>query len=121
MEYEKQTWVTGNRITAEKLNHMEDGISSAQGGGGTSEPLIVKASNNTSGTLDHTWNEIANAPSAWMEFTDGLYTRRGLITKLAQSRIEYQVEFAFPSEGAVQLMTVFTANTADDYPSYSQE
>ena len=29
--YEKQTWVTGETITAEKLNHMEDGIS---GGGG---------------------------------------------------------------------------------------
>ena len=26
MAYEKQTWVTGDTITAEKLNHMEDGI-----------------------------------------------------------------------------------------------
>lgn len=26
MSYEKQTWVTGETITAEKLNHMEDGI-----------------------------------------------------------------------------------------------
>lgn len=28
--YEKQTWVTGETITAEKLNHMEDGISSGE-------------------------------------------------------------------------------------------
>lgn len=28
MAYEKQTWVTGDTITASKLNHMEDGISS---------------------------------------------------------------------------------------------
>ena len=26
MAYEKQTWQTGDTITAEKLNHMEDGI-----------------------------------------------------------------------------------------------
>lgn len=26
MSYEKQTWATGDVITAEKLNHMEDGI-----------------------------------------------------------------------------------------------
>ena len=32
MAYEKQTWANGDLITAEKLNHMEDGI--AQGGGG---------------------------------------------------------------------------------------
>ena len=30
MAYEKQTWANGDVITAEKLNHMEDGI--AQGG-----------------------------------------------------------------------------------------
>jgi hypothetical protein len=26
MSYSKQTWVTGDIVTAEKLNHMEDGI-----------------------------------------------------------------------------------------------
>ena len=28
MAYEKQTWVKGDKITAEKLNHLEDGVSS---------------------------------------------------------------------------------------------
>ncbi len=32
MSYEPNIWVTGNRITAEKLNHMEDGIESANSG-----------------------------------------------------------------------------------------
>ena len=31
MAYEKQTWVTGEVITKEKLNHMEDGISTGGG------------------------------------------------------------------------------------------
>lgn len=26
MAYQKQTWITGETITADKLNHMEDGI-----------------------------------------------------------------------------------------------
>lgn len=34
MAYTKQTWVNGDTITANKLNHMEDGIADAQGGGG---------------------------------------------------------------------------------------
>lgn len=33
MSYEKQTWTTGDTITAEKLNHMEDGINASAGGG----------------------------------------------------------------------------------------
>ena len=32
MSYEKQTWVNGEVITADKLNHMENGI--GEGGGG---------------------------------------------------------------------------------------
>lgn len=31
MAYEKQTWTTGEVITQEKLNHMEDGIANAGG------------------------------------------------------------------------------------------
>ena len=31
MAYDKQTWVNGEVITAEKLNHMEDGIAGAGG------------------------------------------------------------------------------------------
>lgn len=32
MAYEKQTWECGETITAEKLNHMEDGIANCGGG-----------------------------------------------------------------------------------------
>lgn len=34
--YEKQTWATGDVITEEKLNHMEDGIAS----GGGYDPML---------------------------------------------------------------------------------
>ena len=32
MSYTKQTWTTGDTVTATKLNHMEDGIAGAGGG-----------------------------------------------------------------------------------------
>ena len=31
MAYEKQTWTCGETITADKLNHMEDGIENCGG------------------------------------------------------------------------------------------
>ena len=59
MSYNKQTWATGDTVTAAKLNHMEDGIAAASGGGvlvvgGT--PSIV--SGNLAFTLDKKFFEI---------------------------------------------------------------
>lgn len=56
--YEKQTWTTGEVITQEKLNHMEEGIAS----GGT---LVVHETvENNIHTLDKTWKEIKDAVMA---------------------------------------------------------
>lgn len=44
MAYEKQTWTTGEVITQEKLNHMEDGIANAGGGGGDGLKNLVDGS-----------------------------------------------------------------------------
>ena len=56
MAYEKQIWTTGDVITANKVNHIEDGI--ANGGGDSA--FIVNLNNETL-TLDKTWNEIKTA------------------------------------------------------------
>jgi len=58
MAYTKQTWQTGETITADKLNHIEDGIA-----GGT---LVIGGFSNDDddnlvGTSDKTWQEIDNA------------------------------------------------------------
>ncbi len=53
MAYTKQTWATGDVITEEKLNHIEDGIANAGGS------LVLTEDEN--GTLNHTWEEIQNA------------------------------------------------------------
>ena len=58
MAYEKQTWANGDVITAEKLNHMEDGIAQ----GGTSGIVIVDLSGPSISSDD--LNKITNAYSS---------------------------------------------------------
>lgn len=54
MSYEKNTWAKGDVITANKLNHMEDGI--AESGGGA---FIVRLLDTN--YLDKTYGEIYQA------------------------------------------------------------
>ena len=60
MSYEAKEWVNGELITADKLNHMEDGIASAGG----VEPFVVTFSQSEFGgavTADKTYAEIHEA------------------------------------------------------------
>ena len=111
MSYTKQTWETGDIITAEKLNHMEDGIS--EGGGGV---LVV---HDVDGTLDKTWQEIYDAPFAIMKIhqtgegseaaypvllTVGYDTTQGIYVVMYQRNYQSQPES-------------YVTQTPDDYPS----
>ena len=101
MAYEKQTWANGDIITAEKLNHMEDGIY-ANG------VLVVgtTVSGNTI-TLDKTWLDIHEA----------LLTGGAII---ATETTKFIVVGCQMSAGRYRVMTapgdVFTATAEDGYP-----
>lgn len=58
MTYEKTTWVDGDIITAEKLNHIEDGIAnSGSESGGASLPKVNSNDNNkVLKVVDGAWN-----------------------------------------------------------------
>ena len=62
MSYEKQTWTTGDVITADKMNHMEDGIAN---GGGMHRVAHL-----------HVWNKYAInfRPNTGYASTDVIYT-----------------------------------------------
>ena len=60
MAYERQTWECGETITAEKLNHMEEGISSASGGG-TALLATITIGEESELSIDKTYEEMANA------------------------------------------------------------
>lgn len=63
MAYEKQTWVNGDTITQEKLNHMEDGIAEANGKSTSTNILIVTFTFGGQGSFhcNKTYEEILNA------------------------------------------------------------
>ena len=52
MAYTKNTWETGDIVSSQKLNHMEDGIADAY------EVMVI---NDNNGALDKTWQEIYDA------------------------------------------------------------
>lgn len=54
--YEKQTWTNGDVITAEKLNHIEDGIANAGGGSGVA--MATLRSNYGVMELSMRWREV---------------------------------------------------------------
>ena len=62
MAYTPKVWACGDTITANDLNHIEEGIAKSSGGG-TSEPLMV----NYTHTEDHmryfdkTWQQVHDA------------------------------------------------------------
>ena len=58
MSYTKQTWATGDIVTADKLNHIEDGIA-----GGGSAPLVCYNDDNL-GHLNVTFGAIVEAVDA---------------------------------------------------------
>lgn len=91
MSYEKQTWETGQVITAEKLNHMEDGI-----GGGI---LVVSEIETQEGSkyrysLSSTWQQILDATIAIVKTQayDQAWYMNGFVTELDASSGEYTVK-----------------------------
>ncbi len=62
MAYEKQTWQTGDVITQEKLNHMEEGIEDSVGGGKGVDIYIVEfVTGSNPITADKTRSEVMQA------------------------------------------------------------
>lgn len=103
MSYTKQTWANGDVITAEKLNHMEEGIS-ANG------VLVVgqQISGNTM-TLDKTWQEIRGA----------LLTGGAIIAAEAGGFALVGYSRSTDKYGVMDITgNVYTATTEDGYPVF---
>ena len=87
MAYSKQTWVTGETITASKLNHMEDGIDaiSANGAIGTSNLANASVTNAKldQGAVDS--SNIANGAVGTTEIQDGAVTTAKLAANAVTS------------------------------------
>lgn len=107
MTYIKQTWATGDVITAEKLNHMEDGIA-----GGT---LVIGGfsfdGDNVTGTADKTWQEIDDAMEAGVRCIIVYDYMSGHKQLDVEETVFYNEKYGFTA-GTVTA----TADSADGYP-----
>ena len=104
MAYEKQVWQCGDTITADKMNHIEEGIENAsQGGGGvftitfstTSRPSSSDGRNVVNMenlTADKTFNELLEAYQQGIPiyaFSAGLSRVGGTVMKINQLLVSY--------------------------------
>lgn len=124
MAYEKQTWECGETITAEKLNHIEDGIASASSGGGGT--LVVKFDRiegsfpNLRTVYDKTWNEVSSALENNMRVVVRPETPPGILNELPVISVllendTYSIVFLKPtSKTSVGLVELY-ACSADGY------
>lgn len=112
MAYTKQTWQTGEVITAEKLNHMENGI-------GSCVMTVNATTENDVTTLDKTWQEIHDAIAAGklviIPIIGATNAEMEIITS-AVSDTGFKIFIFGNTESAKYL-----ADTADGYPSYSED
>ena len=126
MAYEKQTWNTGDVITEEKLNHMEDGIASGGSGGGV---LIVNSNYDEStetAILDKTWQEIYDAVKQKTQVIieeNTFETDFGRIALLPVTSVERNPQkylvtvLSYDAIGSAYGEIRFSSTAAGDYPS----
>ena len=117
MAYEPKTWSCDDTITADDLNHIEQGIANASGGGTASEPLIVRIGPVEDDTkrLDKTFGEIKEAFNSGRpiycasDYPDGVTT---------EYRPLFSIVIGRESGGEVLVGedAEYSAETDEDYP-----
>lgn len=112
MAYVKQTWETGQTITADKLNHIEDGVANSGG-------FLITANydadlNKT--ILDKTWKEIKDMMGAGVACV--------IFEPYDESEFNwYTIRQLTANNGSFSLLiandTDYYAATENDYPAHS--
>ena len=113
MSYIPTNWKTGDVVTSEKLNHIEDGIANSEsvlvvGGVSVREGSIT-------GTLDKTWQEIHDALESnicIVTISDGDSYYQSRITAARALDAEYDVVLSDIGDTAS-----FSSASKDGYPS----
>ncbi len=105
MSYSKTNWQTGDTITAEKLNHAEQGIYDNSTSGGS-----VMMVHDSDGVLDKTWEEIHDADFAVLKITyNDNFTSTFIILGTEIDHGVYMVYFGHIGEDNIAYMTSSTS------------
>lgn len=105
MAYTKNTWNTGDIVSSQKLNHMEDGIANAG--------ALVVTENDT--VLDKTWQEILDAIAAGrvvniIEVGEGYAT---VVSPVSSASLEENNYMVYTPDETVS----YKAASANGYPT----
>ena len=118
MSYTPHTWQSGETVTAEKLNVLEQGV--ASGGGGMRVSVITEEDTPQAGyttqTMDKTWQQIYDALAAGMYVCEidevvGEYIAQSMISGVDFDGDNYRVY----SDAAGEYLTTSSPN---GYPTY---
>lgn len=87
MAYTKHTWETGEVITAENLNHIEDGLAS----GGVLLVNAIEDETAQTTTLDKTWQQIHDAAIAVVVIENETGQSKGCVESVNSLDTDYKV------------------------------
>lgn len=122
MSYTPTKWVTGDIVTSEKLNKLENGLASVDAGAS----IVFATLDISTQALNKTWQEIADADVAYIVLANASRTMKmPVVDCLAESNNLHYVaalgvakvtgendEVTFES-----MLFTFVASSADDYPT----
>lgn len=124
MSYTKQTWINGETITDTKLNHMEDGIADAGGGGVMN---VTTTDNGTAYVMNKTYNEIKTAflsgTTIIVTLTQGdpegsYSTDKSVVTGYGYGESDGVPTRGIFVSGGLSGQLSYYADSDDDYPYY---
>lgn len=116
MAYTKNTWNTGDIVSSQKLNHMEDGIANSENVFIVGGELTYNQEEDTFiGTLDKTWKEIHDALQTRIciaVIVNGNDIRKAMVYEAVYDQEEGKFAIRF-----AMVDSTFFAETENDYPT----
>jgi hypothetical protein len=118
MAYEPTTWKSGDVVTSEKLNKIEQGIAAGSSGGNGAMTVGVVIDGNTI-TLDKTWKELAvaiktNFLTVYMPISEVEFYRYPVISILQDP--ENSMYSVFAIDTSISGFIGFFTDTENGYP-----
>ena len=114
MSYTPTNWKTGDVVSSERLNKLEEGVKDAYSG------MVI---NDNAGTLDKTWQEVYDAMSAGIpcyiqenvSFGPGVFINRSYVEYVGSNMTDYTVRAIAFVNGQVSIFAYGTSSP-NGYP-----
>jgi len=111
MSYTPTNWQSGDVVTSEKLNKIEQGIAAASGGGG------IQVIHSDNGVLDKTYAEIVTAATNSFVYLDEVNeTFHGIGNLVMYGSYDGTYSVAFSSTFAPGGIVQYETDSEDGYP-----